>query len=217
MEITSGTLVGKDLAIANAAFGMSTGEMKINGLVGKKVTVDMTSGRAQISGVRSDSFDLKASSGDIALENFEVGGLMSVKLTSGGAKLSDIKADSMYTKFSSGDIKITGCTVGSYEGFQTSGGLTITGLESGGFHYESSSGDIKLEGVMRGENNIRITSGSVRIDNGLPEEEYSYTLKATSGDIRVNGEEASTRKNADAKNSFNIRTSSGDVKLNFAQ
>lgn len=217
VEITSGTLIGRNLSIENAAFGMSSGEVKLSALEGKKIVLDMTSGSAQISGVKSDSFDLKASSGDVTLEEFEVSGLMSVKLTSGGAKLREIKADSMYTKFSSGNIKITGCTVGSYEGFQTSGGLTITELDSNGFRYESSSGDVRLEGTMRGENDIRVTSGGIRIENGLPEEEYSYTLKATSGDIRVNGEEATSRKDADAKNSFNIRTSSGDVKLNFAQ
>lgn len=217
IKITSGSFRGEDLAVKNTKLNMSSGSINLNGLKGDVCTIEMTSGESEVENLDLGSFSLQASSGGAKLENCKTEGEFRVKFTSGNVNLYNIDAGSVYTKFSSGDLKMIGCKTGSYEGYQTSGRLVIDQLESGGFHYESSSGDVKLNGAMRGANDIRITSGSVKIDCTLPEEEYSYTLKATSGSIRVNGDDVKTRTNANAAHSFNIKTTSGDVRLNFAQ
>ncbi len=160
------------------------GQIDINA---KSSSGDIMTDHVNISG------KLHASSGDILISNSE-GKELDLSASSGEISCDSVKADKVEIDVSSGDIELLRVFADDLKCETSSGDITINETEAGDFDAHASSGEITVS--LIGD-----------------EDDYSYELKATSGDIKFNGQKIEDKYEKDngADNKIKIKTSSGDI------
>jgi DUF4097 and DUF4098 domain-containing protein YvlB len=164
--------------------------------------ITSASGAIRVSDAYIASLQIKNASGDVALRHLE-GEALTVGVSSGRVTLSD-----------------SGISFGSVELTLTSGDITAEGLASRGTKIRSTSGRVKLSGELLGETDVHCVSGDASVSAAGDEGAYSYSLKAVSGGVRVDGQRqgnSAARQNASAGNNIAVNTTSGSIDLNFSK
>ncbi|MGD8191707.1 DUF4097 family beta strand repeat-containing protein [Brevibacillus ginsengisoli] len=174
----------------------------------QKLEVEATSGRVEFTGHSSSSpaiykeLNVNVSSGDIRLDNLQVGQLK-IEGTSGSIRSDRVTADKSTLEVSSGDIRMDRYT-GAIDASLSSGSLDIQ-LEkvTGSIHVEASSGDVKLQLPKDADVTVdaKVSSGNVKADFPLENTTiydensqikgskgagtYPIDLEANSGSIKI--------------------------------
>lgn len=175
------------------------GYIKITGPEAMQLDFKNSSGTLEISKVSSSQTSLKVSSGKVSASDIK-GDLM-VKATSGNLYLNAIAGD-VVADLTSGNADIMDIQ-GDVEFQATSGSLTAEGV-NGKLSASFTSGNAKLANVSE-LGTLKFTSGNVRASNsGLGNQ---TVLEGTSGNFTIQ-----TPSNLKAYN-FSLKASSGNLKV----
>lgn len=183
------------------------------------LAVRSSSGNIRFGDVYAANIKADASSGNISFDLAE--GDRSFSTTSGNIKILAGKGDSR-VHASSGNITVENA-VGYLDVSAASGEVRVRASEGGG-KLGSSSGNINLElSNLTADLDITASSGNVKLTVDRSNS-FSFSANATSGDIRTffddelsynkKGNSANGIHGADPAYSINIRTTSGNIKVN---
>jgi len=166
---------------------------------------------------RLSAVDIKNKSGNINIGGLSCG-TFNLRLTSGNAELSGLEADTAVLKSASGNVRIKGVKTGYVDLRLTSGNLSVSGLCADGIKADITSGNAYIGGEVNGDINVRVTSGDVRMELAGGEWDYSREISVMSGDVYINGSKTGKGSyNVNAGKSMTVKTTSGNVRINFAE
>ena len=165
-------------------------------------------------------------------------GKVFIRNTAGHTGITGISCGSMELKFSSGYMSLISCSADAFSSKCTSGGLSIdvckfkrgqAGASSGkleatatnlrDFGMKTTSGNISFSGTMAGECALKSSSGNISCKVAGSVRNFAVSADVTSGKILINDRKQDTRHylaNENCDDSISIRTTSGNVQLNFA-
>ena len=153
------------------------------------ISVNASSSDVEIYGVSPDKTSVDVSSGSVSLENVK-GGELSLESTSGEIELSDVNASFVKCKTTSGEVEFENLTCDLIECKTTSGEIEFSDVDSKDIKFYSSSGSIEGNLLKR-------------------KSDYKISVRTTSGDTDLYPSDSGERK-------LDIETTSGDVKIDFA-
>ncbi len=170
-----------------------------------EVKLSTASGETLLSSneIRIESLICESASGDITLSNLDLGTL-NLDVASGDVELSNVAADSAKINIISGRLNYSNANLGSLE-------------------LDMASGNVKLDGEITELLQVRMVSGDADIVLTGSLEDYSYSVKKISGDIRINGHEVdgnsflpgTSSSGSSGGGHIEIDTVSGSVKIDF--
>ena len=159
--------------------------------------------------------DARLSSGDLITDHVNISG--KIHASSGDVLLSDVEGEKLDVSVSSGEIGCDKIKVKEAVFDASSGNIEINRIFADDVKCEASSGDITINDSEAGNLYCKASSGEIEVVLNGSEDEYSYELKATSGDIKVNGVEIEDKYEKDngKDNKITLRSTSGDIKLDI--
>lgn len=163
-------------------FKNSSGTIAVQKVRGEETRIQVTSGKASASDIQGDLY-IKATSGNLEIDG--VSGDVVAGITSGNTNLDDVKGNVNY-KSTSGSL--TAENVGGELNVQfTSGNARLSNIGTLG-NMKFTSGNIRAENAGLGENtSFNGTSGSFRIQTPSDLDAFNFSLKASSGSLKVGG------------------------------
>jgi len=160
------------------------------------------------------SLNVRSSSGDVTLDRIKVSG--DVVSSSGDIMFNDIEGKEINATSSSGDINGDKVKVAKTRFESSSGDISMLRVYADDLLAVSSSGDTGVYNSAITNVDCEASSGDVDIELNGKADDYSYDLKASSGDIVVNGVEVEKNYKEDGgNNSIIAKTSSGDVNVSI--
>lgn len=158
-----------------------------------------SSGNLTVANVRNESTSLRVSSGNLTASNLQ--GNLIIKATSGNLEASNVAGD-VTAGLTSGNANFSGIN-GDLDFESTSGSLEANNV-TGELNVGLTSGNAKLNNIGK-LGSIRFTSGNIRASNaGLGE---NTQLSGSSGNFNIQ-----TPSNLKAYN-FSLKASSGNLKV----
>ena len=188
----------------------SSGKISLSNLVGKNTTLQLTSGTVTASQIKGD---LKLNSTSGTLRASEIDGNVEARLTSGNAYLDRISGRVNYES-----------TSGSLDAKDIEGELNVR-LTSGNAKIENAkqlgklsftSGNVRATNSGLGVNTqFTGTSGNFTIQTPSALNSFNYSLKASSGNLRVGGSSGtkSLELNNNASNTVRGNITSGNMTI----
>lgn len=188
------------------------GFIKINGPMAIALDIKNSSGTISVDGVSNDETNLRVSSGKVSASNIK--GDLNVKASSGSLYIDEIDGD-VVAEVTSGNADITYVS-GNVDYESTSGSLEADSID-GELNASLTSGNAKLSNIgslgqlkftsgnirasnagLSGNTRLNGTSGSFRIQTSSDLKSYNFSLRASSGNLRVGG--INTGKNLEIDN-----------------
>ncbi len=161
LESTSGGIsVPGDFSVVSAELNSTSGSMECFANISDSLVVEVTSGRATVSGTAGD---------------------VEVSTSSGSVDLSDMTALSVSVSASSGKISMTDLTAESVEAENSSGGVALDDVSADRISLQSTSGAVSVADVIAGELEIESSSGSVKFDRS---DAQSIIVNTSSGSVK---------------------------------
>jgi len=189
---------GKDIKVDS-----SFGDVTIEQITGRDVTVTSTNGKLNLINVRATGeVYTKSSFGDITIDN---GSSTSVQLESTNGKVNVTKFDvkeGLEIKNSFGDIRLTDVTASSYDLNGNNGDLTIDGV-SGKLKAHTQFGDIDIINASSVILDLDTNNGSIDFNGSLGE--GPHTVKSEFGSVDLT-------LPSDAKLDVDLSTEFGKIK-----
>lgn len=161
--------------------------------------------------------DLKASSGDILLDGFDIGG--KIKTSSGNIVIKNVSDGRDLTiEASSGDVDMTDCNFKSISKKTSSGDSEFSGVKADSFKLEANSGNTEISGADVCDIESESNSGNVDIRLSGKRQDVNYDIRVNTGDIKINGGEYDDdySENNDSDKTVKVKTSSGDIEINIS-
>ncbi|MBN3582839.1 DUF4097 family beta strand repeat protein [Algoriphagus aestuarii] len=186
---------------SNSSWGnnRNKGFIKINGPMEIALDIKNSSGTISVDGVTNDETNLRVSSGKVSASNIK--GNLKIKASSGSLYIDEVEGN-VTAGVTSGNADITHVK-GNVDYESTSGSLDADSI-MGELSASLTSGNAKLSNIgTLGE--LRFTSGNIRATNaGLA---GSTRFNGTSGSFRI-------QTSSDLKSlNFSLRASSGNLKV----
>lgn len=198
----------------NSSWGnnRNKGFIKISGPMAMGLDIKNSSGTISVDGVTNDETTLRVSSGKVSASN--INGNLKIKASSGSLYIDEIDGD-VEASVTSGNADIThvtgnvdyGSTSGSLEA-DTIGGELSASLTSGNAKLSNigylgelkfTSGNIRATNAgLNGNTRFNGTSGSFRIQTPSDLKSLNFSLRASSGNLKVGG--INTGKNLEIDN-----------------
>jgi len=188
------------------------GFIKINGPMAMNLDIKNSSGTISVDGVTNDETNLRVSSGKVTASN--IIGDLNVKASSGSLILDEIDGN-VVAGVTSGNADIMNVS-GNVDYESTSGSLDADSIE-GEINTSLTSGNAKLSNIgslgelrftsgniratnagLSGNTRLNGTSGSFRIQTSSDLKSFNFSLKASSGNLKVGG--INTGKNLEIDN-----------------
>ncbi|OHD08495.1 MAG: hypothetical protein A2086_14765 [Spirochaetes bacterium GWD1_27_9] len=165
------------------------------------IKIDNSSGKVNIKSIKTKKVEIKASSGNVLINNIEA--LVDVKTSSGSITASKLLSQNKVSfKTSSGSIKIE--DIKADIKIDTTSGKQIYKNITGNINANASSGDIYIE-FEKGVLELKTTSGKIS-GKDITITGNSF-FKTTSGNISM------AFKNSIENFTFNLRTNSGRLEV----
>ncbi len=174
------------------------------------VKITTASGDISFSGDVEKSVEITTASGDVSLSDLQVASLhfpgsLAVTTASGEVSFENCGVSGTFTaSTASGDVEVTGGTPTNMVLSTVSGDVSLNKLEVwGSLTVSTTSGEISFDWLGAHEDiEMTTVSGDVK---GTVAGDFRYSVKTTSGDIRVPADGGS--------GSFTLKTTSGDVNI----
>ena len=162
-------------------------------------------------------FDVESSSGTVSVEDLQIEG--KIKISSGEMILRDIEGEELKLYASSGNIQLKNVNTKELKLDLTSGSVQAETCTTDELDAEMTSGNMKLEDMKFNKADFDMTSGDIDAEIYGNEEDYSYNLKSTSGDLRINGNSYDEKyKSGDDKDHMiTVDMTSGNFDLTFSE
>lgn len=187
----------------------------------EEVYVKISSGRANIEGIKLNKFKVKVSSGKIEIRKV-ISQDIEANVSSGNIEMNDVKATSLNSEVTSGKIEVNNLNTNILKASVKSGKIDIEGSMKQ-LDLKATSGKILVgDNVLPESLDVKVTSGS--IDVAIPENEgFEASYSVTSGSFKSDFDLYSNISNLDKKNGegkyknggnkFNFQVTSGKIKL----
>lgn len=160
----------------------SSGNISVENVKNENTSLRVSSGKLTATNI-SGNLTLRASSGNLNVSNLE--GNLNAGVTSGGANFNSIKGNVDYES-TSGSLDATDVT-GEINIGLTSGNAKLNNIGKLG-SIRFTSGNIRATNAGLGENtNLNGTSGNFNIQTSSNLKEFNFSLKASSGNLKVGG------------------------------
>ncbi|ERM83654.1 hypothetical protein P872_02330 [Rhodonellum psychrophilum GCM71 = DSM 17998] len=161
-------------------FQNGSGKIKVENINSPQTNLTVGSGMIQASKIRGD---LQAKSGSGSIKLNSITGDVKCTLGSGSADINEVKGDLHY---SSGSGRITAKNIEGLTAISlTSGSASLVNIGELG-ELKISSGSIRAENAGLGsKTHLSGSSGSFRIQTPSNLKDFNYSLKASSGSLRV--------------------------------
>ncbi|MBN7815361.1 DUF4097 family beta strand repeat-containing protein [Algoriphagus pacificus] len=171
----------------------SSGTITVDGVTNDETNLRVSSGKVTATNIKGD-LKVRASSGSLHID--QVDGNISAGVTSGNADIFNVSGDVDYESTSGSleaeDIK------GELSASLTSGNAKLSNIGELG-NLQFTSGNIRASNAGLGDNTrFNGTSGSFRIQTQSDLKSYNFSLKASSGNLKVGG--INTGKNLEIDN-----------------
>lgn len=180
--------------------------------------ISSSSGYVNVSGISGDTLTLSASCGNIDIKNANFKSL-SANDSSGNVTLKDSTASQTSGILQCGNITIRGSKLGSTNLDTQSGDIDAINVTTAKLSAKCSCGNMKLSGNLGGKTDLQSSSGNIDFSTGISKSQYSYSLSANDGNIKVNGsKDAPHVKEKDgAANSLTASASCGNINADFQE
>ena len=156
--------------------------------------------------------DMEASSGEITIDRVNVTG--DIEASSGDIMINDTEGKELKIKTSSGKIACDKIRVTDIDFHTSSGDIEILRMFTDSFKCNTSSGEVGINDSEAEKVECKTSSGDVEIGLNGKEDDYSYDIDTSSGDIRVNGSKSDGNyKKEGGSKKITVSTSSGDVEV----
>ena len=160
----------------------SSGNISVENVKNETTYLKVSSGRLTATNI-AGNLSIRASSGNLTVTNLE--GNIEAGITSGNATFNSIKGDVDYES-TSGSLDATDVT-GEINIGLTSGNAKLNNIGKLG-SIRFTSGNIRANNAGLGENtNLNGTSGNFNIQTPSNLKEFNFSLKASSGNLKVGG------------------------------
>lgn len=166
----------------------------------EKVSVSKSSATLGIQDIEAKECEIISSSGDSSLINLRLDKL-EVDVSSGSTYLDESVVNKLSINSSSGDVNLSDVEGSGLTIAATSGLVNIRDYVGENISITTSSGNIRLEELTTKQIALNATSGKVVFKGSF----HDLDANTSSGDIKIT--------NQLSPNSFNIRTTAGDVTL----
>lgn len=172
-----------------------------------------------------DTVNLFTASGDTFLGGHStVIKTLTVQSASGSVNLGAMNLEQLNLDVASGDVYIDTVTAQNAALNIVSGLLNYNGGSINNLVLDMASGDVWFKGAVSNSLVLRMVSGDADFKLAGSEDDYSFSVKRISGDIRVNGREmvdsalpSSTEfGNSSAVGRIELDTTSGSVNITFS-
>ncbi|MDR7130100.1 hypothetical protein J2X69_002447 [Algoriphagus sp. 4150] len=172
----------------------SSGTLTVDKVVGDKTNLRVSSGKVTATNISGD-LAIKASSGSLTID--KVSGDVVAGVTSGNADISNIGGNVDYQS-TSGSLNADRVK-GELTVALTSGNAKLSNIGSLG-SMKFTSGNIRAANAgLSGNTNFNGTSGNFKIQTPSNLKDYNFSLRASSGNLKVGG--INTGKNLEIDNS----------------
>ena len=142
---TGDIAVDRALAFGTANFQLSTGDLTLNGVQAKELTVDGGTGDIRLSDMTPGALTVSLSTGKIVLVNVVCTGDLRCESTTGDIKLTDVDGANLYLKASTGSITGTIRTEKTFSASASTGSVYVPdSAGQGRCEARTSTGDIRL-------------------------------------------------------------------------
>jgi len=198
----------------------NSGDILLQGISADRIGIKTSSGIIKVDTPYYQSVAAHTNSGNITFNG--IGDNASLKLSASSgiirADASGCSAVDLDTK--SGNITVSGQTNVDTEikAKANSGFIDIDVTAWASLSAETGSGNITAAGYPHGTTSAKAGSGNVTMRLGGNESDFSYDISTGSGLIRIGGNRVGSPArniNNAAGNTINIRTSSGNVRVDF--
>lgn len=176
----------------------------------QKITIETTSGDADIHDLTVDELLLQSRSGDLRLQQL-VAQKVTIDNRSGDVQVEGVEAAILSAEVTSGDVNFKNVTATDLTSKSTSGTQNLTKLTTETGHLKTTSGDLKATHLAGDSLSIETTSGTSELTLAEPHQKLS--ISSTSGDILVNYE----HKISDLKVSSTHKSGDVSIKLDDAK
>ena len=162
-------------------------------------------------------FDLESASGSLNVEDLQIKG--KIEISSGAVNLRNIEGEDLKLGASSGNLNLEDVNAKDLTVKITSGHVTATKCAMKKLEADMTSGNMDLEDIKFDKAEFDVTSGNVDAEVIGREEDYSYKLKSTSGDLTINGKSFGDKyKSGDDKDHMiSVDMTSGNVDISFSE
>ena len=177
------------------------------------VDVEVSSGAANVNGLKVKDLSVKSSSGASKVENVEATGNVELKCTSGLAGMENVKAaGDVLLKTSSGLASAENVTCKSFTGASTSGLFKCKNVVSDSFiDVKGTSGSVKVEEIEAKEGiSLESTSGLISGTIADKEENFSIITKQGSGSCNL-------KDSRDGEKTLDVSIGSGSINIKFTK
>ena len=160
----------------------SSGSMLVNHVNNEQTSLKVSSGKINAHDIIGN-LDIQATSGSLKID--EVKGDVTASLTSGSATITRVNGDVQY-KSTSGSLDAASIT-GEINVSLTSGNARLSNIGSLG-SLKFTSGNIKAENAGLGvHTSFEGSSGSFRVQTPSDLKAFDFSMKASSGNIKIGG------------------------------
>lgn len=207
----------EDAELETVNLDQDMGNLEIAGLSAGEMTVSLSMGDAELSGVEADSLQLESDTGDISLSGSTAGSL-TMTMNLGNLELEDVAVDGTASlENDCGDITLNSCTFGNLQQLSCNlGDITAENLTADGVTLFCDTGSASLQGKLTGLITAQMNLGDLDLEIAGTREEYAITAETGLGDVRVDGEEAPGYETVtDAPNRIEVTSELGDVAVDF--
>ncbi len=171
----------------------SSGTISVDKVVGDRTNLRVSSGKITATNISGD-LAIKASSGSLYID--KVSGDLEAGVTSGSANISNIGGNVAYQS-TSGSLDADRVK-GELSVSLTSGNAKLSNIGALG-NMKFTSGNIRASNAgLSGNTNFNGTSGNFKIQTPSNLKDYNFSLKASSGNLKVGG--INTGKNLEIDN-----------------
>lgn len=231
--------VPKEVYFQEIAVKNAYGDASVSGLMGDKISINLSSGEVEVRDVTAEDFTLKADYGDVSIEQLS-GADMKIGMSSGKLEAEKVTGSNLEVKNSYGDISLEEIVLEEAADIKASSGtITLDKMEVPELEVKNSYGDTRGEGLMASfvdmslssgdcilkefdtdDVEIRSSYGSVRLDMVKSLDDYEYDLRTDYGDVYIeedNVGDSYRDSNNSGDNLIDISCSSGDIEINQAK
>jgi DUF4097 and DUF4098 domain-containing protein YvlB len=167
-----------------------------------------------------DAVSVKNISGKTAIQGIQCQAL-EIRTASGKTSVAASHAAVFKARQTSGRLTVDGCTMENADVGTSSGNVEMKDTRPRGLKISSSSGNTTLSGIPTGNTEIQSTSGGITLDIADKKQNYDVDIDVSGGKIYIDGQKqtgrkrSSARRNGNGGNGLRLKTTGGDVKVNF--
>lgn len=180
-----------------------------------EVTIANDFGDIKLDGMNTKKLTIYSSDGDVAIKDIH-SNVVLVENDFGDVTATKVNTNDFILESNDGDAELSQMEIATSATLTNSFGETsLQDFTSKDTKIESSDGEISIEGELLGKTRIKSSFGDIDLGLTNKESELNYTIQNDFGNIEVNGNEfeSNVTNTADTGNKIDIVSNDGDISI----